>query len=576
MKKLFTALTLVIIICVALSVVACDGNKTVEGESYKVTVTCSDSITLATVKVKLVNLDGTDATEFTALTNGSVEFKIKEGTYKVVLSGLLDKFDVPDKTLTALVKETRIDLTLKSETAVKESIDCIFNVLGIDKKPISGIQVQVCNTVAVGAVCVVDTTDSGGVARLTLKEGEYTVHVLNVPDGAFFEEINITVSADKKEFTLNLESATEHTVKVMYDDGSPLSGAVINFIMAYSTRKLIVEATADQKGMVVVYLPEGLYSVKLKENLSDYSYQETYTDVETPKVTLTLVKRGTTSSSRIILLENRQTTISVESSDQEVWLEFITTKAGVYSIQSSGDLDASCIHYHGACGFILDSAIIKCPVNKQDLSDDDKNFYMEFRIEPYEIGEGTDNIFAFKVGANVEGLSVFGVEVKFISAIEQHELSLTIVHSEQIKDSINAPEGAEVKWVEYGKGHTAVYSELDGYYHLDSTDGAIIMVAVSGKSYIPRGLDVDFCEAYKNSGGIGFILTDGETYRKEYGEFIKEYGEAANSDGLTPLTPELKEFLQNYALLNGVYSLLEWDLSLERNNAFLFACCYYA
>ena len=64
-----------------------------------------------------------------------------------------------------------------SSTELSDSYKVL--VVDEDDAPVEGVGVQLCSDMA----CVMQQTDSTGVAEFQVDEGDYTVHILTVPEG---------------------------------------------------------------------------------------------------------------------------------------------------------------------------------------------------------------------------------------------------------------------------------------------------------------------------------------------------------------------------------------------------------
>lgn len=132
---------------------------------------------------------------------------------------------------------------------------------------------------------------------------------------------------------------------------------------------------------------------------------------------------------------------------------------------------------------------------------------------------------------------------------------------------------------------TAVYNELDGFYHLNSADGPLLYVNLGSNApyvsmYVMLGLT--------GVGGTSFTQTfydeNGTAVRREdYTDCMQAY--AANTDGkygVYPLTEDLAYMLRQggerkgwWDPDNGNYLFADVQ-GLNRENAWMFAVCYFA
>lgn len=106
-----------------------------------------------------------------------------------------------------------------------------------------------------------------------------------------------------------------------------------------------------------------------------------------------------------------------------------------------------------------------------------------------------------------------------------------------------APSGLDEKTGHYTKYQTLVFNEADGFYHIDSKDGPLILAELN--KYTP------FTDKTSVYGFVvqGTAVVDGV----DYGPKITEYAQYGNNseNGLTPVTEELRVALEAVINFNG-------------------------
>ena len=135
-------------------------------------------------------------------------------------------------------------------------------------------------------------------------------------------------------------------------------------------------------------------------------------------------------------------------------------------------------------------------------------------------------------------------------------------------------------------GYNLVLNEKDGFYHLDSADGPLVLMYL--------GKDVDYLACFKtmlDRSGVNkyFFDENGNFLKREtYDQCLLEYFEYMDEDnGVYPLTEDLKYIVQQRGDHSGW-----WDknsqsyLFVDENRnmvpginteiAWLFMCCYIA
>lgn len=129
----------------------------------------------------------------------------------------------------------------------------------------------------------------------------------------------------------------------------------------------------------------------------------------------------------------------------------------------------------------------------------------------------------------------------------------------------NATTGAYVDV--YGDTHTAVLGE-DGYYHLDSADGPILLVDMDYLTVLTNAL------SDPTGRGVMYAyvtLEDGSQVKYNIGNAALEYMEVIDENGYYPLTEDLIFFYQVYAVGNGVPQFV-LEEGYNEECAWMFAC----
>ena len=275
-----------------------------------------------------------------------------------------------------------------------------------------------------------------------------------------------------------------------------------------------------------------------------------------------------------------------------VFLGFVPTRPGKYVIESwteSTDAINTNVGYYGN----NPQYFPENPVN--DMVDDDSgdsdNFRLEFNIALEEFintgevdSEGnmiyekdsdgnyiSGGIFRFGIGAtNIRREKSFPVCIKYLEhyetpVIEKEEILATETLTKCTDND------SDLIWKDclINGLDIAVYNEETRAYHLGTTDGYMLYVKITEPClYIDKAFSV-----IQDSGNSALTLDNGT---KDYTKLIAAYAENCNSDGVYPLTQELKTFLELYyaTISSWLYSVCETVIDEEW--AWLFACGYYA
>ena len=259
---------------------------------------------------------------------------------------------------------------------------------------------------------------------------------------------------------------------------------------------------------------------------------------------------------------------------------FTPTRGGIYKFSYIASKAIS-IGYYGSPQYIWNE-------NIQEL---DENGFFQL-----EIKDGSVNIGGMGGTAQyVIGIRTFAVDgcVLKIERVGDATVELPWENVQIDKNATQANGYINNELVDFDvtdKNLTVVYSQKDGYYHLNTEDGPVIYIKLTVSTIKSQNANetiyaflppiVKMCET-DNLGKV-FYDEDGNIISKEsYNEMFNAYAEISTYKGVYPLNKQLANAIKN------VGEHKRWfDLSYEFNifgdiaknvvseNAWLFACCY--
>ena len=374
----------------------------------------------------------------------------------------------------------------------------------------------------------------------------------------------------------------EKTYQVTVADaaGTPYTTGVIVCFMQNGEQ--IAMQTVDENGMAAKALPAGEYTVELvfTGDESEYYYDQNGLTLTAEQTELTVVlaynqkaepetiyAQGVECQAYPVTVGS--TYVSLTDGERNYFL-FAPEVAGTYAFSSSDA--AAVIGYYGAPHFV------------QELS----------------AAEVTDNSFSVSVSAGsigstfVIGIDAQGVTGCILSIQRTGEPEHTLadepwmVYSSTVKlAAYTLPAGAVVKEFDLTASsdtYVLVYNDNDGFYHLDSEDGPLVLVRLAK--------DNDYLGCYKtilDSTGVVkyFFDENGEFIKKEsYTDCLLEYLEYVDEDnGVYPLTEDLRYIIQSsgeysgwFDSEGGQYIFLDKNLEpipgINEEISWLFMCCY--
>ena len=278
-----------------------------------------------------------------------------------------------------------------------------------------------------------------------------------------------------------------------------------------------------------------------------------------------------------------------------LWVDCNVPSAGQYALYSTNSPAGTKATDHGSNTFWIDEAN---GAAARSLSDG--NFYASLNVSEDFWHDGYCHIFAFR------GTPDTVVQVRFVrieDAQQSAQYATETVYPHQIngkaKDSVS---GMQITVVPYTSKY--YFDETSGYYRMGTPEvpGEIIYMAITKKAtrindalafadLATLGVgyafhhhnDVDGTKVYRdyawflcNYGGIGKTSETGRDFIPNEGDpNALCYENYVNNDGVYPVTPELKEFLELYVSLNTPVSLQGETNPATLANAWLAACYYY-
>ena len=380
----------------------------------------------------------------------------------------------------------------------------------------------------------------------------------------------------------------KYTVAVKDALGDPYTAGVI--VQFLQDGKQVAIQPCDKEGVAVKKLAKGEYTVALMstdEKIS-FQYKEDLKLTEKERE-LEVVAAYKVSGEPTVLYASGEeceaynlttgcTYVELNAEHRNYFL-FTPTKAGNYEFSIAEDANVE-IGYYGAPHYVQANNIAEVVKNKFTIS-----------VSASMIGTGDTgtNVFVLGVDAKddkatscVIGIKRLGDAIKTLA-----DEPWTIYEKTSELKAYTLPAGAQIQEFDLTKSekdYKVVYNEKDGFYHLKTADGPLVLVRLAE--------DCDYIACFKtmlDRSGVNkyFFDKDGEFEKKEsYSECLLEYIEYVDeNEGVYPLTKDLKYIIQQRGEYVGW-----WDIEsngyifkdADGNNltdinadiAWLMMCCY--
>ena len=383
--------------------------------------------------------------------------------------------------------------------------------------------------------------------------------------------------------TPSTPAETTYKVTVADATGAPYTtGVVVRFLK--DGQQVALQAINDQ-GVAEKTLATDTYSVELTftGDADDYYYDKNGLTVSAEKAELTVTLANRTGEQVPLLAagdEGNPYAYDVNLGSTYVELEsgrnyylFSPQVAGTYQFTTTDDKAA--IGYYGAPHF----------------------------VQQQSVAEVVDNSFSISISASMIGTNGTGTTVIVIGIDKgvNDDCILNIVRTGDPEHSIEdepwfiyettaalslytLPQGAELGQFDLTKSYTIVYNENDGFYHLDTADGPLVLVhLVEDSEYLSS-----YNAILEKTGVVKYFFDEDGTFVKKesYSECLMEYIQNSDEErGLYPLTEDLKYIIQQsgdhtgwFARESSLYLFKDADgnprTDINPETAWMFMCCY--
>ncbi len=370
--------------------------------------------------------------------------------------------------------------------------------------------------------------------------------------------------------------------------GTPCSsGVIVRFL---KNGESVTMQPCNEQGEVSKSLPAGDYTVELgfTDGEENYHYEvKNALSADVAETEVILSKKITAEPDELFASNGKYdayavtvgcTYVKLDKENRSYFL-FAPTEAGMYEFSVSGN-DKTAIGHYGTPHYVQENSIVEVKDNKFSVS-----------------------VNASMIGSGESGTSVFVIGVDLLEGGENNCI-LTIVRTGDPERTIEdepwtiyektvelsqytLPENGEIKEFDLTASsdtYSIVYNENDGFYHLDSEDGPLVLVRLAE--------DCEYIACFETildrSGVMKYFFNEnGEFEKKEsYSECLLEYIEFVDeAEGVYPLTEDLKYIIQQRGEYVGWWnpesaSYLFKDgngnklTDINNDIAWLLMCCY--
>lgn len=385
-----------------------------------------------------------------------------------------------------------------------------------------------------------------------------------------------------EETTLNTNEAA-YRVSVVDALGTPYTEGIIVSFTGEDGQTVMQKV--NEAGVAEKTLTKGTYAVSLMftGDESAYHYDATGLEVTAEATELQVILAQTLSGESHTLYAQSAdreayyvnagcTYVTLKSGERNYYL-FAPTTEGTYEISVIGDVES--IGYYGAPHFVQD-------INVGDVVDN----VLTVSITASMIGTGNTGTTVLVIGVDAGSAET---AVLTINRIGAHQWTVEdepwIVYEPTVQlNPYKLPAGASTADFDLTASYNLVYNEKDGFYHLDSADGPLVLVELAEAN---QYLD-SFKTILENTAIRRYFFDEnGEFVKKEeYSNCVLEYLNYVDEDnGVYPLTEDLKYIIQQHGDYagwfdkdSGQYLFVDANgmplAGIQEETSWLFMCCY--
>jgi len=570
------------------------GNET--GVVYTYTAAAAGKLSLSVISqtdvlpfdVEVYNLtSGANRTIGEDGEKGHLEVEVAKGDELRITFLVLpnDKNEYPAMTINgSVVFEETKDVT---QDQPERKVDYTVTIKDQNGNPMAGVELRA----QVELIWKTVTTDSKGVAKFVLPEGDISIRP-TIPDGYVAEKsrfwypvgtTSITIVLEKEQVTPPTNPTTptdpeqpevttmDYTVTLQDGNGAPMGGLTVLF---YNGDKQVAKQVGDKKGVSTVTLERGTYTVKVEGTKFFYDEKAAVVSVNKSAVILTLAAEIDTSKTlkindplidkiiKVPYLSEGAAYVSLVAGERNYFL-FEPTRDGTYRFSSSNTYAK--IGYYGGSDFVMSFNL---------AADTTSGNAFHISVNETQIG----NVFVIGIDAATNCDAAVLQVTRIGDPAWSIEDEPTVEYKGSgVPEQVTAPSGLTELDIQSATQHTLVYSDKDGYYHLDSASGPVVYVQLDSSYVSIQSLLTEF-------GNMTAYLynADGTFKAKEqYAGLMQQYVDKMDkTQKVYPLTKDLKYMIENYGNSQNWWNagepgyLFEEVEGVNAASAWMFLYCY--
>lgn len=271
--------------------------------------------------------------------------------------------------------------------------------------------------------------------------------------------------------------------------------------------------------------------------------------------------------SETVIEEPGEYAVAVEENSDATVVTLTPAEVGVYTITVEGGTIADLGNNATLVDLFLDNEYgTSLEWTCKEVAGTETDIIWDENYNEIEITRETEGQSLY-IGVKSEAETVT-ISVEKTGDYEVEVVELQAYMNKKFPTKFEIPEGYVVgDYVDVTEAHSAVLGE-DGYYHLDSADGDILLVDMDYRFRLSEALEGGRCVMYAYVTDENGVILE----KWDIGNAVRLYENNCDENKYYPLTQDLIFFYDTYARGNGVYAYALEGINYNEGTAWMYAC----
>lgn len=376
------------------------------------------------------------------------------------------------------------------------------------------------------------------------------------------------------------ETPVNYTLSVVDHAGAPVD--IVAIVEFYKGEEVVATRRLSDEGKATFEAMPGDYIAEISFPNTEYAYDKAEAVFTADKTTATVTVYGVPDGAQTVYVPDETngqveysaksvsvgaTYVTIDRAEMSYFL-FTPDRSGVYRFSSK--TEGAELGYYGSVHFIQS-------YNLAEVVDG----AFEIVVPDGGINTGSGGTTQFVLGVCSEALKNAVITIERVGNYVP-EMGYTDIYPETPLNKYDSLLNNTLLDLDITDPTlSVVYNETDGYYHLGTADGPVVLIKISaaGNSHVPGLMLPSFVTICETDRMSYYVYDDnGALVKKEsYNTLIEAYADACGSKGVIPMDKTIADAIKNTGDHRDWWSGMIFGddaASVVTENAWLFACCY--